>query len=126
MTNDKTYITIPKVQYDTMEKNYKSLEDNYKSFKDVCSKDSKYIIISEKYNILKHLTYLMLDNPLLGCSKEDYIKTYEGTTYEEFLKSAMNSIEKTHGKMIQDMKDYKKEKENPVIKKGLFSKLFNK
>ena len=47
-------------------------------------------------------------------------------TYEEFLKQAMNSIEKTHGKMIQDMKDYKKEKENPVIKKGLFSKLFNK
>ena len=109
---DLTYISIPKQQYEMMEKNLKTLESNFKTFKEACSKDSKYILISEKYNVLKHMEYLLItDNPFLGVSQEDYVKTYEGTPYEEFLKVITDKIEFTHGKMLQELKEYKLSKE---------------
>ena len=104
---DLTYISIPKQQYEMMEKNLKTLENNFKTFKEACLKDSKYILISEKYDVLKHMECLLItNNPFLGCSQEDYIKTYEGTSYEKFLKEITDKIELTHGKMLQEIKDY--------------------
>ena len=109
---DLTYISIPKQQYERMEKNLKTLENNFKSFKEACSKDSKYILISEKYDVLKHMEYLLVtNNQFLGCSQEDYIKTYEGTSYEKFLKEITDKIELTHGKMLQEIKEYLLSKE---------------
>ena len=49
---------------------------------------------------------LITNNPFLGCSEEDYVKTYKGTPYEEFLKVITDKIELTHGKMLQEIKDY--------------------
>ena len=104
---DLTYISIPKQQYEMMEKNLKTLENNFKTFKEACLKDSKYILISEKYDVLKHMECLLItNNPFLGCSEEDYVKTYKGTPYEEFLKVITDKIELTHGKMLQEIKDY--------------------
>ena len=79
------YISVPKQEYDFLEQGFKDLEKELKTFKEECSKDSKYIIISEQYNIYKHLSYKFKNNLLLGLSQEDYVKTYKGTSYEDFL-----------------------------------------
>ena len=123
---DLTYISIPKQQYERMEKNLKTLENKLKTFKEECSKDSKYIIISEKYDVLKHMEYLLVKNDkFLGCSQEDYVKTYEGTSYEEFLKEITDKIELTHGKILQEIKEYLLSKEIDKDK-STFNKWFQK
>lgn len=98
------YISIPQQDYTNIKKRFETLENEFDSFKEECSKDSKYIIVSEHYDIIKHLDYRFKNNPLLGVSKEDYIKTYKGTTYESLLNDLVISLENTHSKIIKNIK----------------------
>lgn len=100
---EEVTITLPKRSYDAMVQEYINIQEEFKTFKSECEKDSKYIIISHKYDIGKHLSYTFNNNPLLGLSPNEYLNTYEGTTYESFLKDAAEALNKTNLKEIDNL-----------------------
>ena len=121
--DNTTYITIPKAKYDLIIKNYEEIQQKFEDFKNICEKDSKYIIISEEYNVINELKERLKDNFLCGFSKSDYIKTYKSERYEDFLNTIFKNIEKVHGRTLERFKELEENKNKVEVNVVKLSKI---
>lgn len=121
--DNTTYITISKSRYDLIIKNYEEIQQKFEEFKNICEKDSKYIIISEEYNVLNELKERLKENFLYGFSKSDYVKTYKSESYEDFLNTIFKNIEKVHGRTLEECKELVENKNKVEINIVKLSKI---
>lgn len=78
LNNIEYYITVDKKTYEFQAKLLEDLQNNFKQLKDDISQDSKYIILYNKYDIIRCLGERFMGNGL------DFPAEMKAETFEEF------------------------------------------